>query len=94
MPGPETAKLTILRAQNYHLHTFEVDLDRRLARHSLRKPICREFSRIVDNKVWFTKIPKLIGCRADEHVVHEQGVVCACADDADLYPVFRVPLTK
>lgn len=82
----------VLGAENHHLATLEVDLDRSLRRHARREAVGRELARVVDGEIGRAKLLELLGRRADEHVVHEEGVVGARRNDADLDAVLGVPL--
>ena len=49
---------------------------------------------IKDDEVRFAKVVKFFSGRTDEHIVHEQRVISARADDTNLNAVFRVPTSK
>ena len=82
----------VLGTKDDHLHPLEVDLDARGRAHALGEAVRGELAGVVDDKVGLAKVGKLRLGRADEHVVHEEGVVGAGADHADLDAVLGIPL--
>lgn len=50
----------ILSAEDDHLHTLEVDLDRGSGTHTLGKAIGRELASIIDNEVRFAEVAQLL----------------------------------
>jgi hypothetical protein len=83
---------SVLGTENNHLHTLEVDLDGCVRRHAGRETVRGELAGVVDDKVGLAELLELLLSRADEHVVHEEGVVGSCADHSDLDAVFGIPL--
>lgn len=81
----------VLGTEDDHLATLEVDLDGRCRSHASGEPVSRELTCVVDNEVGIAEALKLLTVGSDEHVVHEQGVVGSCADDANLDAVLRLP---
>jgi len=82
----------VFRTEDDHLHTLEVDFNRGCGTHTLRKTVGRELTSVVDDEVWFTKVGELLLGRADQHVMHEEGVVSTGANNPDLNTVLRIPL--
>ncbi len=82
------------RPKDDHLHTLEIDLDRGGRSHASGEAVRGELSSIVDYEVWLPKVGELLIGGADEHVVHEQGMVCTSAYDADFDAILGIPLRK
>ena len=59
----------VLRSEDNHLHTLEVDLNGSCRRHALGESVRGELTGVVDDKVRFTKVGELLLGRTDEHVV-------------------------
>ena len=59
----------VLRSEDNHLHTLEVDLNGSCRRHALGESVCRELTSIVDDEIGFTKVCELLFGWADKHVV-------------------------
>ena len=80
--------------KDHHLHALEVDLHRGGRGHTGGEAVRRELSGIVNYEVWLPKVGKLLISGADEHVIHEQRMVCTSAYDPDFDAILRVPLRK
>lgn len=74
--------------------TLKVDLNRRRRGHTSGETVGRELTSVVDDKVWLAKVLELLARRADQHVVHEEGVVGTSANDSDLDAVLWLPAGK
>ena len=74
----------VLRAQDDHLARLQVDVDRRRARHEARVSVHRKRASVEDRKVRGSERRELCLRGADQHVVHDEGVVGPGAHDADL----------
>eukprot|EP01137_Pigoraptor_chileana_P000325 Opistho-2@36320 len=81
----------ILRAQNDHFAAPKVKRNARGARHALCVTIGREFASVVNCVIGLAKVLELLHSRADEHIVHEECVVCARTHDTDLNAVAGIP---
>jgi hypothetical protein len=81
----------VLCAEDDHLHALEVDLDGGGGAHALGEAVSGELAGVVDDKVGLAELGELVLGGADEHVVHEEGVVGAGTDDADLDAVLGIP---
>ena len=81
----------VLGAKDDHLHALEVDLDGGGGTHTLGETVGRKLAGIVDDKVGLAKGLEFVLGRADEHVVHEEGMVGAGADNANFDPVSGIP---
>ncbi len=80
----------VLGAEDDHLLLGKVDGDRGGRGHALGVAVGGEGAGVVDGIVGVEVLELLTG-RADQHVAHEEGVVGARADDADLDAVLLVP---
>lgn len=80
----------ILGTEDDHLFLGEVDGHGGGRGHTGGEPVCREGASVVDDIVGVEAL-QLLSRRADEHVAHEEGVVGASADDADVDAVALVP---
>ena len=81
----------VLGSQDHHLPAFEAQVDTGLGGHFLGVEVGREVAGVVDHEVRFAELFQLLLRGPDHHVVHEQGVVGASADDPDLEAVTRIP---
>lgn len=59
----------VLCTENDHFHSLKVDFDRGRRGHARRESVGGELTSVVDDKVGLAKVGKLLGCRADQHVV-------------------------
>jgi hypothetical protein len=78
--------------KNNHFHPLKVDLDGSCAGHTSCEAIGRELTGIVNNKVRLAKLGEFLFRGTDEHVVHEEGMICTGTDDADFDAVLWIPL--
>jgi len=69
----------------------KTDVDARRRTHPSGETIRRESASVVDDEVGRAEVRTFIVCRADEHRVHEEGVIRQRADDADLHAILRIP---
>lgn len=81
----------VLGTEDDHLHALEVDLDGGGGGHSGGETVGRELASVVDDEVGLSEVGELLGGGTDKHVVHEESVVGARGDDADLDAVLGVP---
>lgn len=81
---------SVLGTKDNHLLIGEVDGNGGWGGHTLGVSVCWERTGIVDGVVWLEML-EILWIWADEHVAHEEGVVGAGADDADLDLVLLVP---
>jgi len=79
------------RSKDHNLVPLEVHVNGGPGGHALGEAVGRKLSSIDDIQVRSSKTLELGSSRPDHHVLHEQGVVGAAADDSDLDPVGRVP---
>lgn len=82
---------SVLSTEDDHLHVLEVDLNGSVRGHTLSVDVSGELTSVVDGKVRFAEVLKLLLSGADQHVAHEQGVVGTRTDDSNLDTVARVP---
>lgn len=83
----------VFGTQNNHLLLGKVDGDRCSRGHTLCEAVSRERTGVVDDIVG-VEVLELLGCRADQHVTHEQGMVGTGADDTDIDTIALVPAGK
>ncbi len=81
----------VLGAEDDRLASLEVEVDAGLRRHPFGQAIGGELAGVVDDEVRLAEVSEFLGGWADEHRVHEQGVIRPRADDADLQPILGVP---
>ena len=84
----------VLGTQDHKLLARKVQVHRGLRGHAASVLVGRELTRVDDDVVGFSEALELFGGGADEHVPHEERVIGAGADDADLHPVLRVPASE
>ena len=84
----------VLRSQNGQLVALEVEVDTRFGRHLFGVTVGRKSACIHDGEVGTAKAGQLLLGRANEHVAHEERVVGARANDADLQAILRGPTGK
>merc|ERR1719159_1163419 len=80
----------VLCSEDDHLSTAEVHSDARRARHSVSVPVAWELPRIVDHEIRL-EVNQLLLRRHHEHVLHEQGMVRAAANDPNPDAVLMIP---
>lgn len=81
---------SVLSTKNDHLLLGEVDCHRGSRGHTSGESVRWESTSVVDDIVRVEAL-ELLPRRADEHVTHEQGMVCAGTDNADADSVARIP---
>lgn len=59
----------VLRSEDNHLHTLEVDLNGSCRRHALGESVCRELTSIVNDEIGLAEISKLFFRWSNQHVV-------------------------
>jgi len=80
----------ILGTENNHFLIGEVDSNRGSGGHALGVSVCWEGAGIVDGVIG-VEVFEIFGIGADKHVAHEESMVSAGADNADLDAVFLIP---
>lgn len=80
----------VLSTEDDHLLLGEVDGDGGARGHTSGVPVGGEATGVEDGVVGL-EVLELLARGADKHVAHEEGVVGASADDADVDPVALVP---
>jgi hypothetical protein len=81
---------SVLSSKNNHLLLSEVDRDGGGGGHSSGEAVGRESAGIVDCVVG-VEVLELLASRPDEHVAHEESMVGASADNANVDAVALVP---
>jgi hypothetical protein len=80
----------VLSTKNNHLLLSEVDRNRSGGGHAGSESVGRESAGVVDRVVG-VEVLELLAARPDEHVAHEESMVGASADNADVDAVALVP---
>lgn len=80
----------VLGAKDDHLALKEIDGDRSARSHALGVSVGWEGTGVVDSVVG-VEVLKLVARGTDKHVLHEKGMVGACANDAHLDAVVFIP---
>jgi hypothetical protein len=80
----------VLSTKNNHLLLSEVDRDGSGGGHAGSEAVGRESAGVVDCVVG-VEVLELLAARPDEHVAHEESMVGASADNADVDAVALVP---
>ena len=81
----------VFGAEDDHLAALEADIDAGARGHLVRVGIGGELAGVVDDVVGLAEIGQLFERGADEHVAHEERMIGASADDADLDAVRADP---
>lgn len=81
---------SVLGTKDNHLLLGEVDSDGGWGGHALGVSVGWERSGVVDGVIW-VEVFKILAIWADQHVAHEESVVCTRADNANLDLVLLVP---
>mmetsp|Transcript_23072 Transcript_23072/g.27225 ORF Transcript_23072/g.27225 Transcript_23072/m.27225 type:complete len:271 (+) Transcript_23072:215-1027(+) len=84
----------VLSSEDHHFARSEVQRDRSARAHAFGRPVARESTGVVNRVVWFTEVGKFLLCGADQHVVHEEGVIGAASNDPDLVAIIWIPPCK
>ncbi len=84
----------VFGAEDDHFFFLEADVDGGFGGHAGGEAVGGELSGVVDGEVGLAKVGEFFFRGGDEHDGHEEGVVGAGADDADLDSVLRVPACK
>mmetsp|Transcript_81364 Transcript_81364/g.217582 ORF Transcript_81364/g.217582 Transcript_81364/m.217582 type:complete len:302 (+) Transcript_81364:1133-2038(+) len=89
---------SVLRSQNDHLASLEVDRHTRRRGHPSCVPVCREHPGIVDYKRLRKRVRleriQLLSCGDYQHVAHVQRMVRTTRDHAHRHSVFGIPSSK
>jgi hypothetical protein len=80
----------VLSTKNNHLLLSEVDRNGGGGGHASGEAVGRESTSVVDCVVG-VEVLELLAARPDEHVAHEEGMVGASADNANVDAVALVP---
>jgi hypothetical protein len=80
----------VLRTEDNHLLFRKVDCNRGSRSHALSISVGGERSSVVNGVVW-VEVLEIFSLRSDEHVSHEQSMVCTSADDSNSDAVFFIP---
>ena len=81
----------VFGAEDDHFLGLEADIDGGFGGHTRSETVGGKLAGIVDGKVGLAKVFELLFGRGDEHDTHEERVVGAGADDADLDPFGGIP---
>jgi len=81
----------VLGSENDKLAALEVDIDGGRGSKGFSRRIGDELTRIEDDDVRSSKVGEFFFSRTDQHVVHEERVIGASADNAHFDAVFRIP---
>lgn len=81
----------VFRSKDDHLLRLEVDGDTSAGSHTGRVPVCRERTGVVDSEIGTSVSLHLLLGGTDEHVSHEETVVCTSTDNTDFNSVTRIP---
>lgn len=81
----------VFSAENDEFLTFEREVDARARGEGRRRRIGFELTGVENDEVRFAEFSEFLSGRTDQHVVHEQRVISASADDTNLKAVFRIP---
>ena len=84
----------VLRAEDHYLAPLKREIDARLRGHVRGVAIGRETPRVEDHVVRLAELGQLLAGGANQHVVHEEGMVGALADHPHLDPVLGIPAGK
>ena len=82
---------SVFRAQDHLLAALERQVDARAAGHLRRQRVRRKLTGVVDHVVGRAELVEFVQRGPDQHVVHEEGVVGAAAQHADLQPAGWIP---
>ena len=81
----------VLGAEDDELAVLEAEVDARRRAHAGGEAVGGKRAGVVDHEVGLAEARQLLLRRPDQHGVHEERVIRARADDADLDAVLRVP---
>ena len=81
----------VLGSQNHHFPALEAQVNAGRGSHLRSVAVGRKAAGIVDGKIRRLKLVQFGFGRADEHVVHEERVVCPGANHADFEPILGIP---
>lgn len=81
----------VFGTKNDHFLSGKVDGDRSARGHTCCVPVCGEGAGVVDCKVGRSVGLHLFIGRTNQHVSHEETVVCSCTDDTDFDSVTSIP---
>lgn len=82
---------SILSAKDNHFVALEVDRHGGGGGHTSSVAVGREFASVEDGKVGSAKVLQFFFGGADQHVAHEEQVVCTGGNNTDLLAVLGVP---
>mmetsp|Transcript_29917 Transcript_29917/g.64489 ORF Transcript_29917/g.64489 Transcript_29917/m.64489 type:complete len:256 (+) Transcript_29917:1039-1806(+) len=85
---------SVLRSENHHLPGSKVQRHRGAGAHAFSGPVARESACVVNRIVWGAKVGKFFCSRANQHVVHEEGVIGTAGNNSNLVAKLRVPPGK
>ena len=81
----------VFGAENDEFTTFKREIDARARGKRRRGRVGLELTGVEDDEIRFAEVGKFFSRRTDEHVVHEQRVISASANDANFNAVLGIP---